>query len=65
MRLDKYRKIYFKISTLPPAASMASFAFALTAFTLNGSAVFNSPSPNIFTLSVLPINPLIYRLSTD
>jgi hypothetical protein len=50
--------IYFTISTVPPAASMAALAFALTAFTLKVNLPFNSPLPSILTLS----NWLISRL---
>src|SRR5690349_452156 len=60
---NKYRENYFKISTLPPAASMADFAFSLIAFTLKSNLVFISPLPKIFTLSDLLTRPLLYRFS--
>ncbi len=59
MRPCKLRENYFTISTEPPAASIAAFAFSLTAFTLKVNLLFNSPLPKIFTLSVWLINPLI------
>ena len=53
MRLCKFSEIYFTISTVPPAASIAALAFSLTAFTLKVNLLFSSPLPSIFTLSVL------------
>ena len=43
---------YLTISTVPPAASIAVLALALIAFTLKVKLPFNSPFPNILTLSV-------------
>ena len=43
---------YFIISKVEPDASIAAFAFALTAFILKLSFVFSSPLPNTLTLSV-------------
>jgi len=64
MRLESYCN-YFIISTLPPAVSIATFAFSLIAFTLKESLAFNSPVAKIFTLSVRLINPLIYKFSAE
>ena len=52
MRLANNRN-YLHISTVPPAASIAAFAFSLTALTLKVSLAFSSPLPRILTLSVL------------
>ena len=50
MRLCKLRKNYFTISTVPPAASMAVFAFSLTAFTLKVSLAFQfTIAQNLYT----------------
>src|SRR6185503_3636668 len=48
-----------RISIEPPAASIAAFAFSLTAFTLKVNLPFTSPLPNIFTLSFWAINLLL------
>src|SRR6185437_582005 len=59
----KLQIIYFKISIVPPAPSIALLALPLTACTLKPSLDFNSPTPRIFTRSVWLINPLTYRFS--
>src|ERR1017187_5846697 len=65
MRLCKLHKNYFRISIVPPASSMAAFAFALTAFTLKAILLFSSPLPSTFTNEVWLIRPLIYKFSGE
>ena len=45
--------IYLTISTVPPADSIAPFAFSLTAFTLKGMFAFNTPFPKNFYSIIL------------
>ena len=61
MRLSKYKN--YSNSTVHPAASSASFAFALMALILNGILDFTSPAPKILTTSVRLIKPFTYKLS--
>lgn len=65
MRHTNIGKIYCNRLTVPPAASIADFAFPLIAFTLKLSVAFISPLPSILTLSVRLMRPFMYRFSGD